>query len=213
MIELIEKEKKDIMVRYCIEKLKSITEKYPYDHPEHGMNQGGYHYVKTDFIAMEAEFGERIANEIGAFKPKEIVEIGTGHGYSTGWILVGMLMAGGGNLTTFDRTKLNWHFYDIPGNVKSYTMDFKAVNDELPEKIDFVLHDGSHTFELVKPDLDILLPRMSQEGKIWFHDAYDEISIPLKEYFFKKGWRYSWLKEASHFGFAARFDEKWSTLF
>ena len=217
MIELIEKEKTQeetsVLVEYFKNQLRSITDKYPYDHLEHGINQGGYHYVRNDYIAIEAEFGERLANEIAASKPDEIVEIGTGHGYSAMWIMLGMMMAGKGRLTTFDRNKLNWHFYGIPGNVKICTMDFTTVVDELPEKIDFVFHDGSHEFDQVKDDLEILIPRMTQKGKIWFHDALDDLSIPLKKYFFNKRWRYVWLKEASHFGFAARFDEKWSTLF
>jgi len=191
-------------VSYYIEKLEDLTKEYPKDHPEFGKLHGGYHFVDGDTIAIESEFGVLLMDEIEEFKPSEIVEIGTGRGYSTAWILLGMGLAGKGNLTTFDEQLRNLHVNQIPipGHFTMYITDFKKAKDLLPKTIDFVFHDAAHTPDLIIKDLEIILPRMSLKGRIWIHDAYDEISIPLKVYFESKGWKYKWLKESSHLGFA-----------
>jgi hypothetical protein len=193
-------------LEFYVEKLKALTKEYPKDHQGNGLRYGGYHFVVGDTLAIESEFGERLMEEIASFKPKDVVELGTGRGYSTCWIMLGLLKSGGGKLTTFDTEIRNFHVnhMDFPGQFKMYKKEFKNVNKELPKKIDFVFHDSAHKFELIVPDLEILLPRMSSQGRIWFHDAYDHVSIPLQEYFDQKGWDYTWIKESSHLGFAKK---------
>ncbi len=190
-------------IEHHVNVLKSLTKEYPNDKTLKGDRFGGYHFVVGDVIAIEAEFGERLMNEIASTKPLEVVEIGTGKGYSTAWLMLGLLKAGRGKLTTFDKEFRNLHVNKtpVPGEFTMYIKDSKDIKNDLPGHIDFLFHDASHTFEGIVYDLEIVLPR---SRKIWFHDAYDEVSIPLKDYFKGKGWSYTWEKDSSHFGFAEK---------
>lgn len=169
----------------CIEKLKSMAKVAPhYDN---------HHMVVDDNLAIEREFGEMLMDAVKESKAKTIVEVGTGTGYSTSWILIGAI-GNKGQVYTFDkeaRPPFRWDQAGIPtDNLKVFNIDFSSVNGELPKKIDFVFHDSQHFFELIKADLDILIPRISDGGQIWIHDVRDELNDRLSEFFNEIGWSY-----------------------
>lgn len=48
------------------------------------------------------------------------------------------------------------------------------TNHNMPMGLDFVLHDGSHDFAVLKGDLKMIQPRMKQNGLILIHDVCHE---------------------------------------
>ncbi len=115
-----------------------------------------------------------------------------GSGFSTSVILKALDLTGG-SLITCDLRKTedtalsreltehkhNWRF--IQGHSKD------AVKELKDEAFDFVLHDGSHTWQEVAKDIKNILRRMKKNGIILIHDT----EAPAHNYHLEKAIRSS----------------------
>jgi predicted O-methyltransferase YrrM len=100
-----------------------------------------------------------------------------GSGFSSKVILTALEKTGG-NLTTCDVRPLSQTaiFYDkeeIKNNNWKYLQkdSLNAVDDFKDSVFDFVLHDGSHTWQVVKKDMENIIPRMKTGGIFLLHDT------------------------------------------
>jgi predicted O-methyltransferase YrrM len=151
-----------------------------------------YHFLTGDHLAIEIEQGEKIYRYVYDNKPKVIVEVGTGKGHSTTWLLMAMV-GHKAKIHTYDTEVRNPYVWDemgilANGNLKIYIGEFK--NLRIPKKIDFVFHDSQHNYDHIVADLEILIPRMNKGGSIWIHDVKDDLSKRLEMYFNDKKWCY-----------------------
>jgi len=101
-----------------------------------------------------------------------------GSGFSTKTIL-SALEHTGGSLLTCDRRPLSETaiFYDKKDLEKYNNWRYlerdslNAVGDFKNMTFDFVLHDGSHTWTVVKKDMENIIPRMQTGGMFLLHDT------------------------------------------
>jgi predicted O-methyltransferase YrrM len=147
-------------------------------------------------LCIEPEFGQLLMETVLISKPKVVVEIGTGQGYSTTWILKGLNANENGIVYTFDsvyRAPFAWDAEGIDRHRAKILPDFRI--EDCPDQIDMVFHDSSHFFEEhVQPDLALLIPRMKVGGIICVHDIIHsyEMGEKLKAWFESKPeWKYT----------------------
>src|SRR6185295_12896988 len=122
--------KTDVNVDLCVDSLKSMA----------GVIEKGFHFI-DDSLAIEMEFGQLLMDEIVKSRPKQIVEIGTGHGYSTSWIMLGTILNGFGKITTWDHEKREPKVYTKLGlsPTREHNKGFEIK--DLKHRIDFLFHD------------------------------------------------------------------------
>lgn len=163
-----------------------------------------YHSHKDDPLGVESEYGEMLMDAVIKNKPKEIVEIGTGTGYSTSWLALGILQNGIGKITTYDYIDRQAHTRGIPVSVKFNIEEFLKASD-IPDEIDFVFHDAQHRYELITADLERVMPRMSKDSQIWVHDVRgDELPRMMKDYFEQRGFAFAHFPTGNGMGKAIR---------
>ena len=119
--------------------------------------------------------GEVIYLLVRDLAPKVLVEVSSGNGWSTSWILRAVRDNGVGSLISCDidplavsnlpddLTSNRWKF--LHGDVRLFVKD-------LPASIDFLLMDSEHTDEFCKWFVPEFFPRVRQGGKIATHDIY-----------------------------------------
>lgn len=56
---------------------------------------------------------------------------------------------------------------------KLYLESSTSFIAKLPEPLDFVMHDGAHHYQVVKHDLELLIPKMRKFGIICIHDTQE----------------------------------------
>jgi predicted O-methyltransferase YrrM len=173
-----------------------------------GNPKDGYHFVKDDGLAIEMEFGEMLMKAVADAEPDTLLEVGSGHGYSTAWLMLGMAQNGSGHLETWDkegRTPQIWKqigLDKLPIDIKVNIGDFRG--HAVVGEYDFVFHDSEHQFEHIGPDMDKIIPHMSEKGQIWIHDARGTVGDLLKDYFTKKGWNYKQIDISYGMGIASK---------
>lgn len=126
-----------------------------------------------DTEAVESFVGEILYEEVKKSKPEIIVEVGTGNGYSTTWMLLGVNENEHGRIITFDRQPRPqlWHqFYAQTPRIEKVLGEMHSHYDQVPEKIDMIFLDGDHQIHKIIRDFDLLEPRLSHEGSIFIHD-------------------------------------------
>ncbi len=162
-----------------------------------------YHQLRNDGLAIEVEYGEMLMHEITLRKPSVIVEVGTGHGYSTAWLKLGTYMANKGTIHTFD-TQLRNPRHDTNCPSFNKTMDYFGDFDNLkiPDSIDFIFHDSQHKIELIEKDMERLIPKLNKKSVIYVHDAKGHVGVQLRQYFEQKGFKYSQNNESYGMGCA-----------
>ncbi len=169
-------------------------------------NRGGFHFCVNDGLAVEFEFGEMLMNAVMEAKPKNLVEVGTGHGYSTAWLLLGMEANGVGHLNTFDkeaRTPQVWEELGLDKkNVTSHIGFFKDF--KLEGEIDFLFHDSEHIFRLIEEDFERLVPLMAKKCQVWVHDCHGAFGDEVGSYFKSKGFDYRQVSDSYGIGIATR---------
>jgi predicted O-methyltransferase YrrM len=186
-----------------IDALKDLSEKDARD---------GFHFVSGDELAIEQEFGEMLYSEIKNSLPKRIVELGTGYGYSTSWMLLASTFCDNANVYTVDKENRSpkvWHRVnitnDFPVNLHCFIGDFRKI--DIFNNIDFLFHDSEHKIEKITEDLDYFIPRMSPKSQIWIHDANGATGKGLKDYFkSKEDWKYEQIDKSWGMGIAKRYD-------
>lgn len=163
-----------------------------------------------DRLSIEEEYGRYLMDLVIEMKPKTLIEIGTGSGYSTAWLLMGVNANNRGTVYTFDSTirkPYAWKTSSVPDDrLRKFNTAFSFSKDILPKKIDFVFHDAGHFFEHVKEDLDLVIPKMSANGVIAIHDiiySYD-MGEKVKKMFEDLGWHYIEKREGCGLGIARK---------
>jgi predicted O-methyltransferase YrrM len=139
-----------------------------------------------DELAVSADEGRILYNLVLAEKPAVILEVGTGHGYSTAWMSLALGLKA--NLYTLDCEMRN-RVADQVGieskKVHYLVGTLEALLPELPSEINFAFLDSSHRMELVAKDIELLEPRISKGGLIVVHDTVyqREMGLCLRDYF------------------------------
>lgn len=163
------------------------------------------HSNPLDPLGVESEYGEMMMNAVAQNKPAEIVEIGSGTGYSTSWLALGTMLAGKGNITSFDYIDRKPHLREIPAKAKFHVAEFLKFDGALPKRIDFVFHDAQHRYELITADLDKVMPIMAKDSQIWVHDVRGaELPGLMREYFKKNGYEFTHFPDGNGMGKAIR---------
>jgi predicted O-methyltransferase YrrM len=134
---------------------------------------GGY----KDALAMNTEEAELLYALVRAVKPKVVFEIGTHMGYSTMHLLEAVKDNGEGHVWTTDPFEFN-AFGRILAEDRHWIdfLDKKGCDVKLDQKIDFVFVDGFHTIDDVRPEIANLLPQLSENAVVVFHDAQNDES-------------------------------------
>lgn len=68
--------------------------------------------------------------------------------------------------------KTNTRFFDNITLVKEYS--FNCADSFVNSTVDFIYIDGEHTYEAVKQDLELFLPKLKEGGVVSGHDYYPE---------------------------------------
>jgi len=163
--------------------------------------------VEGNTLSIELEMGRILKDLVAEWKPKICVEIGTGNGYSTSWILMG---SNGSKVYTVDNTDRSPYFWDKIGLDKKPIVSRGTIQEvvkDLPNKIDFIFHDAGHKAHFVIPDLEILEPKMAKRCLITIHDTnYSrQMGDDMRNYFEnKKGWKYAEIIRGCGLGMATK---------
>lgn len=134
--------------------------------------------VAGDPQCVELEVGQALFGAILQNHPRQIVEVGTGRGYSTCWLLLAAIknQAEGHPATvhTLDIAHNDTHLWDeilLPTDNLVYLQNETLETALLPKTIDFLFHDASHNANEVISDLKLLLERIPVGGYIAIHDV------------------------------------------
>lgn len=167
--------------------------------------------VTNDRLSIETAYGMFIYSLILEKGYKNIVEIGTGYGYSTAWILRALNENRKGTLYTFDSVKRSPTVYNeikmSTKRMRKFICSFNDAEKLLPKKIDLVFHDAGHWFEHVSADLKMVIDRIPIGGAILIHDTVysKDMGERIKEMFgAMRGWFYQEDKTGCGMGFALR---------
>lgn len=135
---------------------------------------------KMHVASIEIEMGQKLRDLVVEHKPNVLVEVGTNRGFSTTWLMLGMIENGKGHLTTFDIVdaleaygRPYWDQFGLPKEMVTYVT--KPIWDNPPElcmPIDFVFHDASHDVDPTAKEIEALAPRVVKGGIITFHDIF-----------------------------------------
>lgn len=171
-----------------------------------------------DNLAVSAEEGQILHDLVKKTKPKTLLEVGTGHGYSTAWIALAMKK--GAKMTTVDRELCEMLDGDW-ANVEFTRGTLKEHILSLPKKIDFVFLDSDHQIQNITADVETLDSRLSKGSMVVVHDTVycDEMGRCLSDYFggkntdrlkrvevkpSKKSWKYKEMKTLYGLGIAVK---------
>ncbi|MCR4336170.1 MAG: class I SAM-dependent methyltransferase [archaeon] len=109
-------------------------------------------------------------------KPKVVVETGTFAGYSAVHFSAAMKKNGFGKVITTDiNPNAGW---GIPKKLLNDNIEFHASQEPLsllstitPKNFDLFFHDSDHSYENVKNELKIVLPKIASKGILISHDS------------------------------------------
>lgn len=128
--------------------------------------------------ACELEVGQALMGAVLNEKAVRVVEIGTGRGYSTCWLLIGALknIAKGipTKVWTLDVNVIEnplWLELGIPVEPLIYLQNETIETAFLPKRINLLFHDASHNPEEVLKDLAALIPMIDLGGFLAIHDV------------------------------------------
>jgi predicted O-methyltransferase YrrM len=168
-------------------------------------------FVLDSKLAIEPEFGIILRDLVMFRRPNTVVEIGTGQGYSTTWILRGLNENKNGEVITFDEVNRSPYAWDAEGiptdRVRTFEGTFSDMEKLLPAHIEMVFHDAGHWFEHVEKDLGLVIPRMHKGGLVLVHDVIYSFDMGerLKKWFeSKEDWTYREIKNGCGLGIAEK---------
>lgn len=163
--------------------------------------------------AIEKMYGLMLYGAMRKQRPSVVLELGTGKGYSTAWMLLGLIENEHGELWTADITPADnplWTLLPAPYERLVYLSNdpIATIQEKPPKSIDFIFHDAGHSWPEVKADLEWLLPRLSVNGSIVVHDtSYSkDMGEQLLEYFDSHAdeFKYERIEEGCGVGIATR---------
>ena len=140
-----------------------------------------HHFAPRGHAAsVNFEEGQKLRDLVIESKRDTLVEVGTNRGFSTLWIMLGMLKNDSGHLTTFDIVDAEkeygvpyWKQYGLPKELVTYVQKPIWGNPpELPSQVDFVFVDSSHEVGETLQELEALTPRVPIGGIMVFHDIF-----------------------------------------
>ena len=123
---------------------------------------------KKDELAVTAEEGEILRNLIKDIDPKLILEVGTGHGYSTLWMYNGL--GPDGFIYTIDKERRE-HLFTGTDRIKFLEGKLSELINDIPEKLDVVFLDTDHLIYKVVPDIDLVTPKLKVGSVVVIHDT------------------------------------------
>jgi len=125
------------------------------------------------FGDVEGEWLYLFTRHLGEDRPVLALEVGVGCGWSTSWILQGLVDNRAGHLTSVDiqsipqlparLTKTRWTFVEH---------DVLTCLNDLPSVVDLLLIDANHDSPMVEQIHAALLPRCRAGGITAVHDVY-----------------------------------------
>lgn len=150
----------------------------------------GFHAgVVGDNLAVELEYGEYLRKLVIDNKRSTIVEVGTGRGYSTSWLLLGLEKNGFGCLFTIDNQRRDSYLWDDVG-IRSERLflligELKDKLSSLPKRIDFAFLDSDHQIDRIVEDIELLDKKFTKDVIVCVHDVNycREMGNLLNDYF------------------------------
>jgi len=123
------------------------------------------------FCDIEGEFLYLSMREM---QPEVVVEVGSGSGWSTSWLLQGLVDNGHGLLTACDK---NDFLSGIQKPLRDYLhfIQGDALEVTFPSPIDFLLSDASHNAPYVYQFRDKVFPLVRPGGRICVHDMFKAV--------------------------------------
>lgn len=188
-----------------IQRLEFLASGMPY--------KDGFHLgMRDNKNAIELEFGQMLLGAVLDRKPETIVELGTGPGYATAWMLAALERNGKGHLWSLDPAMPQppvWEQVGCPVERLTYLNELThEALDKLPPEIDILFHDASHNFDEVHSDIESLGPRIPVGGLILVHDVNYSRSMgdQLINYFDARPdeWSYQEISSGCGMGIAKR---------
>ncbi len=144
-------------------------------------------YDKKDVLAVSALEGQVLFDLVKANDPKVILEVGTGHGYSTMWM--SLAMSKGAVLYTLDSI-VRPHLFDQPQFRNGKIIRFIEGQlderyDQIPEDIDLAFLDSQHQLDDIVYDIESVNPNLKEGGLIVIHDTVyrPDMGKNLADYF------------------------------
>jgi hypothetical protein len=104
-----------------------------------------------------------------------VVELGTGSGYSTAWMLLALEEVGTGHIWSCDLVPSDspiWQQINLPTTKLTYFSNdpVESLENKLPNEFDLVFHDAGHGLAEVQKDLAWVLPRLKVGSRLVIHD-------------------------------------------
>jgi len=167
---------------------------------------------QKDRLAIEIEHGRELHDQVIARIPQVIVEVGTGHGYSTAWMLLALEKVKAGSLYSIDieaypSDEPVWKKLGLPTE-RLHIMrgELKKFIEVLPSRMDMIFLDSDHQINNIVDDIEMLMPRLTIGGMVAVHDvAYiEEMGECLKDYFHGIN-----SHRLNHCGVTAKPENKW----
>ena len=151
--------------------------------------------MRRQFDDLEANYLYLLLRE---YKPAEVVEISPRDGWSTMWILQALQDNQAGKLRSYDLDDSSMSFIPLElqepwqfvhGNVKEKL-------DLVPDEINFLLIDCSHTRSFAKWYVTNIFPRVRPGAPVVVHDMATNSILPFTIPFTEESYVKKWLSEA-----------------
>lgn len=149
---------------------------------------GGFNSVYTSPAEMRMTERVLLYSLIFGLQPKNVLEIGTFRGGSTAIMCGAMDDTGFGQIACVDPTpKISLELWE---QISHRCRMFEGTSPEIltevarqvKDKFDFALIDANHTYEYVKRDIASVLPYLTDDAYILFHDAnYPDVKRAINE--------------------------------
>ena len=121
--------------------------------------------------------GEFLYLSMREMQPEVVVDIGVGGGFSTSWLLQGIVDNRHGHLTSCDilyegPPYIRKHFNPVSLEECWTFLHGDSADQVFPDEIDFLLSDSSHDGPYSKVFNDIMIPKMRPGGRVCVHDVF-----------------------------------------
>lgn len=126
----------------------------------------------------EAEISYLLVREL---RPRRVVEIGAGHGWSTSWLLRALSDNGYGTLETYAAAAHTRMPAELTSRWRCHHGDVRAIAAADPESVDHLLIDAVHTASFARWYRRHLLNRLRPGTPVAVHDVFHRPASPSRE--------------------------------